>query len=225
MKSNNIVEFVNVDFRYDLNNKVLDNVNFELDKSDFVGIKGYNGAGKTTFIKLILRILKQTSGEIFFSPEVLKNGIGYVRQNVDNSYNNFPASVLEIVMLGLYAKNKKFSLFNNSHKKSAMDALEKVDMSKYYKKRIFDLSGGQRQKVLIAKALVGAPNLLILDEPDSGIDEKSSIKLFEFLEELNNRENLTIIVISHNLEILEKYTKKIYRLKEGKLTLEKVNLI
>lgn len=212
-----IVEFNDVCFNYEKAEDVIKKLNIQIFENDFIGIKGYNGAGKTTFIRLLLNIIKPDVGEIYFADDILFSGIGYVRQNIDSRLINFPASVMEVVMLGLYPKIGKFKFFNKEHKKLAINALEKVGMQEYKNRKISDLSGGQRQKVLIAKALSSMPKFLVLDEPDSGIDEESTDMIFQLLGELNKSQNLTILVISHNIEVLEKYTKKVLQLKEGKL--------
>lgn len=217
MNDEKLVKFENVYFDYEYGENVIKNLNIEIYEGDFIGIKGFNGAGKTTFIKLLLNIIKPNSGEIFFSKKILDGQIGYVRQNIDTSFVNFPASVREIVMLGLYPKIKKFRFFNKMYEEKAIKTLEKVGMEDFSNKKISDLSGGQRQKVMIAKALSFSPSFLVLDEPDSGIDEKSVNVIFKFLRDLNKKEKLTIVVISHNIEILEKYTDRLYLLKNGKL--------
>lgn len=217
MNDEKLVKFENVYFDYEYGENVIKNLNIEIYEGDFIGIKGFNGAGKTTFIKLLLNIIKPNSGEIFFSKKILDGQIGYVRQNIDTSFVNFPASVIEIVMLGLYPKIKNFRFFNKTHKEKAIKTLEKVGMEDFSNKKISDLSGGQRQKVMIAKSLSSSPSFLVLDEPDSGIDEKSVDMIFKLLRDLNKKEKLTIVVISHNIEILEKYTDRLYLLKNGKL--------
>jgi zinc transport system ATP-binding protein len=186
----------NLSFSYGAD-EILKNVTFEIFEGDFIGIVGKNGSGKTTLLKLLLNQLKPTSGRIK-SKKNLK--VGYVEQITMSSDNTFPASVLEIVLLGLSQSISRFSFFNASHKKTALLALEQVGLKGFEKKQLANLSGGQQQKVLIAKTLVEDPDLLILDEPTTGIDSESQNEFFKLLKHLNQKHNKTILIVTHSID-------------------------
>lgn len=211
-----LIEFNNVGYFYDGRNEVLSDISFSIKQGDFIGLKGGNGEGKTTAVKILLDIIKPVSGKVINNMGSTSS-ISYVPQNISEGREKFPANVLEIVSLGTYRRRKNPFLPSIFSKKEAREALELMEMSEFENRLISQLSGGQRQKVMIAKALASKPKLLILDEPDSGIDEESSHNLYKLMKNLNEKEGISILVISHNIEILEKYTKKVWTLKNGVL--------
>lgn len=186
----------NISFSYGPE-EVLKNTSFTIYKKDFVGIVGKNGSGKTTLLKLLLNQLKPTKG-IIERKRNLK--IGYVEQITMSSDNTFPANVLEIVLLGLSSSLPKFKFYKQRHKQIAMAALEQVGLKGFEKKQLSELSGGQQQKVLIAKTLVENSELLVLDEPTTGIDKESQEEFFKLLKHLNQKHNKTILIVTHSLE-------------------------
>jgi zinc transport system ATP-binding protein len=181
-----IVRLQNVDFRFK-KIKILDNINLEIRKGDFVGIIGPNGSGKTTLLKIILGILKPQEGQVF-----LKNPkkVGYIPQKVTQFDSRFPITVEEVVSLG------------NSQKEVIQASLETVSMAKYSKRLLSQLSGGQQQRVFIAKALASEPQFLILDEPTVGIDTKTQEEFYEILAHLNKKKGLTIVLVSHDIDVV-----------------------
>ncbi len=188
-----ILSIKNLSYSYSKEN-VLEDINLEVKKGDFLSIIGPNGGGKSTLLKLILGLLKPQQGEIILN----ENRIGYVPQNT-NININFPIKVWEVVSLGYKPSSKV--------KEQVQKVLEQVSMSGFYDKKISQLSGGQRQRVFIARALFNSPKLLILDEPTSSLDPKSSKNIYELLKELNH--DKTIIVVSHDLSVIAKYASKI----------------
>lgn len=200
-----IIEVCNLNFE-----NVLTNISLEIFKADFVAILGPNGGGKTTFVKLLLNILKQNAGEIKFY-EDLKNKIGYIPQNATTVDTVFPATVDEIIRTAF--SNKRFffgklSLEEKNYLDFLMQNFQIIDL----KSKLFvELSGGQKQRVLIVRALANKPKLLILDEPDIGLDTVSQTKFIEKLNIINKENKTTIIFVTHHLGIIEKYiTKKFY---------------
>ena len=172
-----IIEVKNVSFKYD-RDYVFENINFDIYKGDFVGIIGSNGAGKSTLIKLILGQLKADKGKILIDgvePWTGKNlqEIGYVPQVGLSRGIDFPATVEEIVMMNMYKEIGRFGFPKKEHKEKVKKALEIVDMTNFLHRKFSDLSGGQQQRVVIAKAIVNSPEILILDEPTTGIDHNS----------------------------------------------------
>ena len=200
----NVVEIENltVDYQGIL---ALDKVNFSVESKDFLGIIGPNGAGKTTLFNCMLGLLDNYKGEIrFFGTSIKKSKkylgqIGYVPQKPVFE-KNFPATISEVVEMGLT---------KNSRKDRIDEVLQKVWLHELSHRRIGDLSGGQQQRVFIAKALVNKPQVLILDEPVTGIDSQSKELFYQILHDLNQKENITIIWSSHDLDAVAKLASKV----------------
>ncbi len=200
-----IIKLDNVTYRYN-SDLVLENISFKADQGDLLGIIGPNGAGKTTLFSLILRLLEGYQGKITLFGEDIRNNrkalkkIGYIPQkkNIDQG---FPATVEEIVSLGV--------LERKTNKDKVISAIKVVGLLEQRNKRIGELSGGQQQRVLIAKALVNEPQLLILDEPTTGIDLETQDKFYALLRELNSENYITIILASHDLDAINKLANKV----------------
>lgn len=198
-----VIELKNVNFSY-ASNQVLKDVSLKIAKGDFVGLVGRNGSGKTTLIKLIIGELKPQSGEVAVEAG---NNVGYVEQITYSSDASFPASVLEIVLLGLYKKIGFFKFVTKKHKTMALNALKIVGMEKYYNSQISLLSGGEQQRVIIAKALAANPDILILDEPTTGIDNQSEKEFLQLLCHLNEEHGKTIVISTHSLNKLARVSR------------------
>jgi len=211
MSKKKLLELKKVSFAYS-KEFVLKDINFELEEKDFFAITGPNGGGKSTLLKLILGILKPTSGNIV-KDKYIKNPleIGYVPQNT-NINLEFLVTVLDVVMMGNGSKHKSIkSLFNYKYSKleieCAKNSLVKVGMQDFLKNKISNLSGGQRQRVMIARAICSHPKLLILDEPTSNIDIDGQKEIYKLLKELNK--NITILVVTHDLTVISKYANRV----------------
>lgn len=215
MENLELINLQNVSFSYG-NNLVLDNVNLIVNKNDYIGIIGKNGSGKSTLLKIILHHLKPQSGKVITKD--LK--IGYVEQVTHSSDFAFPASVFEIVSLGLYEKIGRFKFLNKKHKQEISNAIKMVGLQGFEKRQFSNLSGGQQQRVIIAKALVSNPELLVLDEPTNSVDTNSEKDFFSLLTHLNKAHNKTIIIVTHNLRKL-KDANKIFLLEDRNLKEEK----
>lgn len=208
----NLIEVNNLNFNFG-STKVLSDINFSIKKGDFVGLIGPNGSGKTTLIKLLLGLYKVQKGSIKINNKRISNfsdwsKIGYVPQKATNFSESFPATVHEVVLTG-FLSNKKFpKRYNKKDYQTALDFLKKVEMNNYIDRKIGELSGGQQQRVLIARALVTNPEILILDEPTTGIDEKSKNKFYDLLGNLN-KEGISILLISHDLARITNYVTKV----------------
>lgn len=213
-----IIEVKNVSFKYD-RDYVFENINFDIYKGDFVGIIGSNGAGKSTLIKLILGQLKADKGKILIDgvePWTGKNlqEIGYVPQVGLSRGIDFPATVEEIVMMNMYKEIGRFGFPKKEHKEKVKKVLEIVDMTNFLHRKFSDLSGGQQQRVVIAKAIVNSPEILILDEPTTGIDHHSENVLYELLDKLHKEEKITIVMISHDIEKIKAHSNKLIRIED-----------
>lgn len=185
---------------------ILKNISFEIFKSDYVAIIGPNGGGKTTLIRLLLGLEKPSGGEIKlygkkFSSFKEWHKIGFVPQRASLIDTSFPATVLDVVKLGRISQNKRF--FTTKEDLDIIkDAMAKMDISHLQDKMIGTLSGGQRQRVMIARALASKPEILILDEPNTGVDKQSQVRFYELLRELNKKDGLTIIFITHDVGVI-----------------------
>ncbi len=200
-----IINVDNLSYYYD-SFPALDHISFSVEKGDFLGIIGPNGAGKTTLFQCILGIMSNFSGKInLFGSNVKQNKkilqrIGYVPQK-KSVEQTFPATVSEIISLGVIGKDIK--------KESIESAIEFVELGSYRNKRIGELSEGQQQRVIIAKALVKQPELLILDEPTTGIDSVAQNKFYDLLTRLNKDRGITIVWSSHDMNAVEKLASKV----------------
>jgi len=187
--------------------KILREITFDIEEGDYVALIGPNGGGKTTLIKILLGLIKPSGGRVeIFGVERKRfrawHKIGYVPQNASLFDSNFPLSVYETVSLGLAAKKRWFSFLSAEEKREIESVLETASIANLRDKNLSDLSGGQRQRVMIARALVSRPEILILDEPSTGVDVESQHKFYQFLKRLNREQRLTIIFITHDLGVI-----------------------
>ena len=186
---------------------ILQNISFQIFHSEYIAIIGPNGGGKTTLIRMLLGLEKPTSGEIRIFGKKLKNfkewhKIGYVPQRAAHVDANFPATVEDIVKMGRIAKRKFFVTMSKEDKKLVHDAMQKMDIVDLKDKMVGTLSGGQRQRVMIARALASSPEILILDEPNTGVDVKSQQRFYKLLSQLNKEEGITILFITHDIGVI-----------------------
>ncbi|KKP63191.1 MAG: ABC-type Mn2+/Zn2+ transport system, ATP-binding protein [Candidatus Moranbacteria bacterium GW2011_GWF2_34_56] len=168
---------------------------------------GPNGSGKTTLIKVILGLLEFREGSIKIFNQDLKNfkdwnKIGYVSQRMANFDNNFPLTVEEVVLMGRYSGKKLGGRITDEDRKLTQESLREVEMWDYRDSLIGDLSGGQMQRVFIARALASKPEIIFLDEPTTGIDEKSENDFYQLLQELNKKMGITLVIVSHDIDSL-----------------------
>lgn len=170
-------------------NYIINNLNLTINKGDYVSILGKNGCGKSTFIKLLLGLLKPSSGNI----KIHSNKIGYVPQRMDTFNSQFPITVYEILKCHL----RSLKLKDTNIIKESLSALNMYDFKNHL---IGNLSGGQQQKVFIVRALMGNPDILILDEPSTGIDTQSQTEIYNIIKNLNRNLKITVISVEHNLK-------------------------
>ncbi len=198
------VDVKNVSFKYN-KDIVLENINFKVNDKEFLAIIGPNGGGKSTLLKLLLGFLKPLSGEIKIynqSPKKNSHLIGYVPQHT-NFNLDIPISVFDIVLQGRLKKGKFF--YNKDDKEVVKEILENLGIYHLKDRKISNLSGGQRQKVLIARALSVKPKIIIMDEPTSAIDIEGQKEILDLIESLD----ITRIVVSHDIKILLRKVDKI----------------
>ena len=203
-----MITIKDLSFSYTKGNDLLKDINLHIPKGIYLSILGENGSCKSTLIKLILGILKPDSGLINLS----SNKISYVSQKLDNFNAEFPITVKEV--LSCHAKT-----IGIKNSKSVLEALHKVNMCEFSNNLIGNLSGGQQQRIFIARALLGNPDLIILDEPSTGVDEKSQSEIYPLLQTLNKDLGKTIISVEHNTKIALKYSTHILKIENGTLKL------
>lgn len=214
-----LIEIEKLKFGYN-ENLILKDVNLSLEKGDFAVISGENGSGKSTLIKLILGGLKKDKGSIrLFGIDIedFKNydKLGYVPQVNDSIKIAFPVTCREYVSLNLYKDFNIFKKIKKSNKEDVENIFTSLNIKSLIDRPFNKLSGGQAQRVMIARALVANPDLLVLDEPTVGIDQKSKEDFLKLLVHLNTNHGISILMITHEMEILGDYVDKIFRLREG----------
>lgn len=204
-----VISLENICFSYQ-DKDVLTNVNLTIPRGSFLGLVGPNGGGKTTLIQIMLGMITPDRGKIKILDQPIDkfkdwNKIGFVSQKANTFNKGFPATVFEVVSMGLTTKIGYFRFFTNKHKQKVMHALRQVNMDKYAKQNIGNLSGGQQQRVFIARALVGDPELIILDEPTVGVDYKNVEHFYHLLHELNIKQNITLLLVTHDTGAMTKH--------------------
>ncbi len=202
------IELDNVNFKYG-QDSVLENVSFVVRKGEYLGIIGPNGGGKTTLLRIILGLLHPTDGTVKLFGKDLhhfkeKYRIGYVPQRSTQADKGFPATVFEVVRSGRVPRLGFFQGFKKKDIDAVEDAMEVAGITRYRDTLVDNLSGGERQRVFIARALSGKPDVLVLDEPTVGVDIGAQKKFYEFLASLNRDHNLTIIFVSHDVDVIAK---------------------
>ncbi len=190
--------------------QVLSGISFVINKGDYIGVAGPNGSGKTTLIRAMLGLLPIAEGEIAFNNDANNNySIGYLPQKAIQSDGLFPATVKEVVAMGLLAPKKGPRFYNTKDREKVCRILNRLGINDLSDQKIGNLSGGQQQRVLLARALAGSPSLLILDEPTSALDPQIRDSFYELLGELNRVDGVTILLVSHDMASIGKYTKKL----------------
>jgi zinc transport system ATP-binding protein len=208
-KMKKILEIKNLTTGYD-DSIILKNINFQVHDTDFIGIIGPNGGGKTTLMKAILGVIKPMSGSILYhfpgKPNDFRKFIGYLpQQNIIDK--KFPISVREVILSGLTSQKSLVFRFSSAEKKMVDEMIEKSGLSNISRKPIGELSGGQLQRVFLARAVISNPSLLILDEPSTYVDNRSEFELYETLKELNKE--IAILLVSHDIGTISSYIKTI----------------
>jgi len=192
---------------------VLDGINLTVEPGDFLGIIGPNGSGKTTLLRIMLGLLEPTRGSVRLfghAPASFRQWgrLGYVPQRAMLD-PTLPATVHEVVATGLLPTLGLFGRIRSAHKKRIDEVLGQVGMDRHAAARIGTLSIGQQQRVLIARALVSKPELLILDEPTGGVDPEAQTSFYALLHHLNRERDVTLILVSHDIGVVAKEVTKL----------------
>lgn len=202
-----IISITDLNFSYD-GTPVLTDVTIDIEAGEFLAIIGPNGGGKSTLIKLMIGLLKPDRGRVLVMgkpPRKVSHRIGYVPQDVAIN-KSFPISVIDVVLMGRLRFHGR-SRITEKDRAAAYETLELLGIRAFANRKIDDLSGGQREKVFIARALITDPDILILDEPTSNLDTAGRTELYTLLKELNTTK--TIIVVSHDLMVLSSYVRAV----------------
>ncbi len=215
-----LIEIKNLSLGYD-KHVVLKHLNINIEENDFVCIVGPNGSGKSTLVKGILGLIKPIKGKVVFNG-LKQNFIGYMPQETKVD-SNFPASVMEIVLSGTLNKLGVRAFYSKKEKEEALANLKLLGIEKLKNKSFCDLSGGQRQKVLLARSLCATTKLLILDEPSNNLDSKSKEDLYQTMIDLNKNKKITILMITHDLDHNNLIGNKILSLREDDIFYGSVN--
>jgi len=198
---------------------VLKDITFEINKGDYCAVIGPNGGGKTTLMRAVLGLQKFDSGSIALFGKKLSSfkewrKIGYVPQRASHVDSEFPATVREVVCMG---RSSGYSLFwrkKSEDEEAVENAMQIMEVKNLENRRIGELSGGQRQRAMIARALVSHPEVLVLDEPNTGVDMAVQQKFYALLRELNQKHNITIILITHDIGVVADDIKSIFRVNQ-----------
>jgi len=188
---------------------ILKDVSIDIFDDDFIGIIGPNGGGKTTLLNVILGLIKPFKGNVRFYDDLKSkrnNKIGYLPQQ-NKIDKNFPITVNDVILSGLIYGSGMISRHSKIDKQKAKDTLKRIGISDLGKHAIGELSGGQMQKVLLARAIISSPRLLILDEPNTFVDNQFEGELYEILNELNKE--MSIIIVTHDVGTISSYVKTI----------------
>ena len=201
---------------------ILEHVSFRVEAGDYLCIVGENGSGKSTLIKTILGLRRPLHGKICAgdrsagtgggklppSKRLKRSEIGYLPQQTVVQ-RDFPASVLEIVRFGCQGRQGLRPFYSKADKQLAMENIRRMGLEKLVKRCYRDLSGGQQQRVLLARALCATRRLLLLDEPVSGLDPRVTAEMYQLISDLNRKEGVTIIMVSHDLSAALQYATHI----------------
>ena len=198
VQSSKLIEIEHLSAGYE-GKEVLHDINLTVCKDDYLGIIGPNGGGKTTLMRLILGLMKPTDGSIRFykdGEKVREISMGYLPQ-YNHLDKQFPISVYEVVLSGLSKTKSLFSRYTQAQHQQVLDCLEQMQLTELKDRHIAALSGGQLQRVLLARAIVSKPDVVILDEPNTYIDRRFQKQMYEMLEQINRE--CAIIIVSHDV--------------------------
>lgn len=197
---------------------VIKGASFSVDQGDFVAVVGANGSGKSTLIRGILGLTKPLSGKVEFLNGCARESVGYLPQETAPD-RMFPATVAEIVLTGALPALKTRVCYGEAEKQRSDEVLKLLGISKLKNESFNSLSGGQKQKVLLARALISAGKLLILDEPSNNLDQSSKTSFYELLKKLNNANGLTILMITHDIDADDLIGNKVLSIENGETSM------
>lgn len=192
---------------------VVNSLSFSVNKGDYLCIVGENGSGKSTLMKAMLSLKSVSGGKIEYVNGMTAQKIGYLPQQ-SNIQKDFPASVFEVVLSGCLSK-KSGIFYSKKLKDKAYSNMEKLDITSLAKKCYRELSGGQMQRVLLARALCAADSVILLDEPVTGLDPVVTAEFYSLIEKLNHNYDMTVIMVSHDLLYAAQHASHILHLRKN----------
>ena len=219
--NSSILQIQDVSFSYDQED-VLHSISIEFFPGEFVGVIGPNGSGKSTLLKILGGVLTSNSGRLFFKG---KDFLDFNRKELARSITwipqdhpmVFPFKVSEVVLMGRHPYLSAFTFEGDEDIKIARSAMEQTQTLQFAQRRFNEISGGEKQRVVIAGAIAQEPQLMILDEPTSALDIKYQIQILNILKELNQKKNMTVILAMHDLHLASKFCNRLILLEEGKV--------
>ena len=219
-----IIDVSNLNFGY-TSELVLKDVNLCVDEGQFICITGENGSGKSTLLKVLLGELKHFEGSVKLFGNAINSikdfkDIGYVPQNSVMNKVAFPTTCREMVAINLYRSFGPVKFPGKKHFERAEKALVDMGLEKYVRTPFNELSGGLQQRVMITRALINDPRLLILDEPTAGVDNESKVRFLDLLETVTQERNITAVLVSHELELVSRHINfdATYRINSGRIS-------
>lgn len=190
---------------------ILKNINFSVEEGEYLSIVGENGSGKSTLMRTLLRLQQPLSGEVILGNGLNREEIGYLPQQTVIQ-KDFPASVREIVLSGCQNQLGLRPFYNRKEKSYAEATLNKLQITDLAEQCYRELSGGQKQRVLLARALCATNKMLLLDEPVAGLDPKAAKEMYYLIQKINREENITVIMISHDIQIAVNYASHVMKI-------------
>lgn len=187
---------------------IASNINFSAECGDYICIVGENGSGKSTLVKTILNLNAPLSGSVKFGNDIKRSEIGYLPQQTEIQ-KDFPASVSEIVMSGFLPRHKIFPFYSRAEKNEAAKQMKRLEIDELSERCYRELSGGQQQRVFLARSLCAAEKMIILDEPVTGLDPRVTAEMYEIISEINKKDKITVIMVSHDVRAAVKYSSHI----------------
>ncbi|MFB6468963.1 metal ABC transporter ATP-binding protein [Cytobacillus sp. Hz8] len=215
-----LVSLQNIVFGYE-HTASLNGVSFQIENGEFVGVVGPNGASKSTMLRIMLGLIKPWTGTVTVSKTNAAGKaltIGYVPQQIASFNVGFPSTVYELVRSGRYKKGSWFRKLDQKDREYIENALKMVGLWELRYRKIGELSGGQKQKLVIARVLASDPDLLILDEPATGMDAESRKEFYKFLSHQVKAHQKTVVMVTHERDEVEKYIDKLLILERGEQT-------
>jgi len=200
----NLIKLENVSIGYQ-KNVFIDSINLAIDCNQFWGVLGPNGSGKTTLLKTILNLLPPLKGQVLFQNKLV---FGYVPQN-EKFDPLFPISVYDLVLMGRYSRVRPASRLSRADKKVVEKSIESAGISHLKDRTFRSLSGGEKQRSLLARAIAGEPDLLVLDEPTASVDLKGEAEIMQLVKEIQSQRKLAVIMVSHFINTISEYSDHI----------------
>lgn len=206
-----LIQIKDLCFSYPTKKDTLKHIKLKIKSGSFTCIVGENGSGKSTLLKCILGLEEDYTGEI-----IKEKNMGYLPQKSDIQ-THFPATIEEVVLSGTISNHPNKIFYTKADKEEAKQVMEKLNIYEIRKQCFADLSGGQQQRVLIARALCATKDIIILDEPTNGLDPSIAKQIYELLDRIKKEENITILMVSHDIERALNYADEVIQITNGEV--------